>query len=141
CRYCAGPSVRPKKRQLPAAWPITSPSSVTCPQGPDNRRARPYVAAMSELAVSVLPAISGIKAPEWDGCGAGTNPFTTHRFLSALAQSGSVGEGTGWHPAHLVARLDGRVAGVAPCYIKTHSQGEYIFDHGWAQAYERAGGR
>ncbi|WP_288948729.1 GNAT family N-acetyltransferase [uncultured Paracoccus sp.] len=96
---------------------------------------------MSELAVSVLPAISGIKAPEWDGCGAGTNPFTTHRFLSALEQSGSVGEGTGWHPAHLVARLDGRVAGVAPCYIKTHSQGEYIFDHGWAQAYERAGGR
>ncbi len=97
--------------------------------------------AMSELAVSVLPAISGIDAAEWDGCGAGANPFTTHRFLSALEQSGSVGDETGWHPSHLVARLDGQVAGVAPCYVKTHSQGEYIFDHGWAQAYERAGGR
>ncbi|WP_223191417.1 GNAT family N-acetyltransferase [Paracoccus thiocyanatus] len=96
---------------------------------------------MSELAVSVLPAISGIHAAEWDGCGAGANPFTTHRFLAALEQSGSVGEGTGWHPSHLVARLDGQVAGVAPCYLKTDSQGEYIFDHGWAQAYARAGGR
>ena len=97
--------------------------------------------AMSELTVSVLPAISGIDATLWDGAGADANPFTTHRFLLALEESGSVGEGTGWHPSHLVARLDGRVAGVAPCYLKTHSQGEYIFDHGWAQAYERAGGR
>lgn len=95
---------------------------------------------MSELTVSVLPAIAGLAAAEWDGCGAGENPFTTHRFLAALEDSGSVGEGTGWHPSHLVARLDGRVAGVAPCYLKTHSQGEYIFDHAWAQAYERAGG-
>ncbi|MBY0138549.1 GNAT family N-acetyltransferase [Paracoccus yeei] len=96
---------------------------------------------MSELTVSILPAISGIDAALWDGCGAGTNPFTTHRFLAALEDSGSVGEGTGWHPSHLVARIDGAVAGVAPCYLKTHSQGEYIFDHAWAQAYERAGGR
>lgn len=96
---------------------------------------------MSELTVSVLPAISGIEPALWDGCGAGANPFTTHRFLTALEESGSVGEGTGWHPSHLVARLDGQVAGVAPCYLKTHSQGEYIFDHAWAQAYERAGGR
>lgn len=96
---------------------------------------------MSELTVSVLPAIAGLSAAEWDGCGAGDNPFTTHRFLAALEASGSVGEETGWHPSHLVARFDGRVAGVAPCYLKTHSQGEYIFDHAWAQAYERAGGR
>ena len=96
---------------------------------------------MSELTVSVLPAISALTAAEWDGCGAGANPFTTHRFLAALEDSGSVGEGTGWHPSHLVARVDGAVAGVAPCYLKTHSQGEYIFDHAWAQAYERAGGR
>jgi len=95
---------------------------------------------MSELSVSVLPAISGIDAALWDGCGAGANPFTSHRFLAALEASGSVGEGTGWHPSHLIARLDGRVAGVAPCYLKTHSQGEYVFDHAWAQAYERAGG-
>lgn len=96
---------------------------------------------MSEMTVEVLPAVTALSAAAWDGCGAGANPFTTHRFLAALEQSGSVGEGTGWHPSHLVARLDGRVAGVAPCYLKTHSQGEYIFDHAWAQAYERAGGR
>lgn len=95
---------------------------------------------MSDLTVSVLPAISAVAAAEWDGCGAGANPFTTHRFLSALEDSGSVGAGTGWHPSHLLARLEGRLAGVAPCYLKTHSQGEYIFDHGWAQACARAGG-
>ena len=96
---------------------------------------------MSEMTVSVLPAISAIPAGDWDLCGAGANPFTTHRFLAALEESGSVGEGTGWHPSHLVARVDGKVAGVAPCYLKTHSQGEYIFDHAWAEAYARAGGR
>ena len=95
---------------------------------------------MSEMTVSVLPAISAIPAGDWDLCGAGANPFTTHRFLAALEESGSVGEGTGWHPSHLVARVDGKVAGVAPCYLKTHSQGEYIFDHAWADAFERAGG-
>lgn len=95
---------------------------------------------MSELTVSVLPAISAIDPADWDGCGAGANPFTAHRFLAALEASGSVGKGTGWHPSHLVARLDDKVAGVAPCYLKTHSQGEYIFDHAWAQAYARAGG-
>lgn len=96
---------------------------------------------MSELTVSVLPDISGIDAALWDGCGADATPFTTHRFLLALEASGSVGEGTGWHPSHLIARRGGQVAGVAPCYLKTDSQGEYIFDHGWAQAYENAGGR
>ncbi len=96
---------------------------------------------MRELSVSVLPAISDIDPAEWDGCGADATPFTTHRFLAALEASGSVGQDTGWHPSHLVARLDGRVAGVAPCYLKTHSQGEYIFDHAWAEAYARVGGR
>ena len=96
---------------------------------------------MSELTVSVLPAISAIDAAEWDGCGAGANPFTSHRFLAALEASGSVGAGAGWRPSHLIARLDGAVAGVAPAYLKTHSQGEYIFDHAWAEAYARAGGR
>ncbi|MFB9221770.1 GNAT family N-acetyltransferase [Paracoccus cavernae] len=95
---------------------------------------------MSELTVSVLSAISGISAAEWDGCGDGGNPFVTHRFLAALEDSGSVGEANGWFPSHLVARLDGVVVGVAPCYLKNNSQGEYIFDHGWAEAYMRAGG-
>ncbi|UXU75811.1 MULTISPECIES: GNAT family N-acetyltransferase [unclassified Paracoccus (in: a-proteobacteria)] len=96
---------------------------------------------MTDLTVSVLPAISAIDAAQWDGCGAQGNPFVSHRFLAALEASASVGQGTGWHPRHLVARRGDQVVGVAPCYLKTHSQGEYIFDHAWAQAYERAGGR
>ncbi|MBV0892482.1 GNAT family N-acetyltransferase [Paracoccus sp. Z118] len=95
---------------------------------------------MSELTVSVLPGIDGISASDWDGCGPGGDPFTTHRFLLALEQSGSVGGRTGWHPSHLVSRLDGKVVGVAPAYLKSHSQGEYIFDHNWADAWMRAGG-
>ena len=96
---------------------------------------------MAELTVSVLPSIRAIPAAEWDTCGPGDDPFTSHRFLAALEDSGSVGERTGWHPSHLVARLDGAAVGVAPVYLKTHSQGEYIFDHNWADAYQRAGGR
>ncbi|HRO14729.1 MAG TPA: GNAT family N-acetyltransferase [Paracoccus sp. (in: a-proteobacteria)] len=96
---------------------------------------------MAELTVSVLPRIADVPAAEWDACGPGGDPFTTHRFLSALEDSGSVGGRTGWHPSHLVARLDGRVVGVAPAYLKTHSQGEYIFDHAWADAWRRAGGQ
>ena len=77
-------------------------------------------------------------------CAAGphpVDPFTTHRFLAALETSGSVGPGTGWQPRHLVARRAGRVIGVAPLYAKSHSQGEYIFDFNWAQAYQNVGGR
>ncbi|WP_245326805.1 GNAT family N-acetyltransferase, partial [Bradyrhizobium sacchari] len=69
------------------------------------------------------------------------NPFVSHAFLSAVEKSGSATIRTGWGPRHLVAKLDGRVAGVVPCYLKSHSQGEYVFDRGWADAYERAGGR
>ncbi len=69
------------------------------------------------------------------------NPFITHNFLSALELSRSVGARAGWLPQHLVAeRADGSVVGVAPCYLKSHSRGEYVFDHGWADAYARAGG-
>ncbi|MHC2782274.1 putative N-acyltransferase [Bradyrhizobium liaoningense] len=69
------------------------------------------------------------------------NPFVSHAFLSAAEKSGSATIRTGWGPRHLVAKLDGRVVGVVPCYLKSHSQGEYVFDRGWADAYERAGGR
>jgi predicted N-acyltransferase len=73
---------------------------------------------------------------------AGTyNPFTSHAFLSALEESGSAVARTGWRAQHLVAEApDGAVLGVAPCYLKSHSRGEYVFDQGWADAYERAGG-
>ena len=70
------------------------------------------------------------------------NPFLSHAFLSALEASGCLGDGSGWRPLPLVAEdFVGRVVGVAPAYLKSHSQGEYVFDHAWADAYERAGGR
>jgi uncharacterized protein len=69
------------------------------------------------------------------------NPFVSHSFLVSLERSGSVGDRTGWQPRHLLAETaDGTLIGAAPCYVKTHSRGEYVFDHGWAEAFERAGG-
>jgi predicted N-acyltransferase len=69
------------------------------------------------------------------------NPFVSHEFLAAAEASGSACARTGWRPRHLVAKQDDAVLGVVPCYLKSHSQGEYVFDRGWADAYERAGGR
>lgn len=98
------------------------------------------------IAVQVVPSIDQISATDWDACARATrarplDPFSTHRFLKALEDSGSVGAGTGWHPQHLVARAGDQVIAVMPNYVKTHSQGEYIFDHNWAHAYENAGGK
>lgn len=101
-----------------------------------------------QVEVSLLDGVSEIPAADWDSCAAPeaadggypNDPFTTHRFLSALEASGSVGPGTGWAAKPLIARLDGQMIGVLPLYVKSHSQGEYIFDHAWAHAFERAGG-
>jgi predicted N-acyltransferase len=99
-----------------------------------------------DLRIRVIPAISEIAAADWDGCAAGPdpaggpNPFTCHAFLAALEASKSASARTGWQPQHLVAERGGAVVGVAPCYLKSHSRGEYVFDAGWADAYERAGG-
>ncbi len=103
----------------------------------------------TSMEITVHPRIADIAADVWDACaclgsaegGRPADPFTTHRFLSALEASGSVGTGTGWSPRHLSARMEGIVVGVMPLYAKSHSQGEYIFDHNWADAWERAGGR
>ncbi len=103
----------------------------------------------AQIEIQVLPSLSRIAAQEWDACacpeaaegGRPDDPFTTHRFLLALEESGSVGRGTGWQPQYLTAYLDGMLIAAAPMYAKSHSQGEYIFDHSWAHAYERAGGR
>jgi len=95
------------------------------------------------LRVRVLPAIGDIAAASWDACagGAGANPFTRHAFLAALEASKSATARTGWQPQHLVVETtDGCAIGVAPCYLKSHSRGEYVFDRGWAEAYEHAGG-
>jgi len=105
---------------------------------------------MSDSAIEIIahPTITAIAAEEWDACACPEaanarpdDPFTTHRFLKALEDSGSVGTGTGWQPRYISARQDGQLIAVAPLYAKGHSQGEYIFDHNWAHAYENAGGR
>lgn len=95
--------------------------------------------------VEVVPRIADVPAEAWDACanpdGATFNPFIAHGFLEALEDAGTVGGRTGWTPRHLVLRTaEGEIAGCAPCYIKTHSQGEYVFDHSWAEAFARAGG-
>ncbi|MFY0311489.1 GNAT family N-acetyltransferase [Leisingera sp. D0M16] len=102
----------------------------------------------AQIEIRVLASLSQIAAAEWDACacpetadgGRPLDPFTTHRFLSALEESGSVGPGTGWQPQYLTAYQEGRLIACAPLYAKGHSQGEYIFDHNWAHAYEQAGG-
>ena len=80
-------------------------------------------------------------SPDLSTRGQADNPFVSHAFLLSLEQSKSVGGRSGWQPRHLLAEAaDGTLLGAAPCYVKTHSQGEYVFDHGWAEAFERAGG-
>ncbi len=92
------------------------------------------------IAVRVVSRIAELPAAEWDLC-AGPNPFVSHAFLSALEESGSATRETGWLPQHLViAGRDQRLMGAVPLYLKSHSYGEYVFDWGWADAYERAGG-
>ncbi len=97
------------------------------------------------MVVKVVPRIDAVASEAWDACAnpdaATYNPFLSHAFLNALEEAGTVGEGTGWHPQHLVLEQpDGTVVGVMPLYAKTHSQGEYVFDHAWAEALHRAGG-
>jgi predicted N-acyltransferase len=102
----------------------------------------------------VASSIGALDAAAWDACanppgrsteeaaGERFNPFITHAFLDALETSGSVGGRSGWAPAHVIVEdACGRMVAAAPCYLKSHSQGEYVFDHAWADAYERAGGR
>ncbi len=97
-------------------------------------------------AVRVHNAITDIGKDAWEACnnasGYARNPFTSYDFLAALEDSGCVSTGAGWAPQHLsVDDENGRIAAVMPLYLKSHSQGEYVFDHAWADAYERAGGR
>lgn len=94
-------------------------------------------------AVKVSRRIAEIGRASWDGCAAHSgNPFVSYDFLDILEQSGCAVERAGWGPQHLsIADEAGGVGAVMPLYLKSHSQGEYIFDHAWADAYERAGGR
>lgn len=98
--------------------------------------------ALPSLTAATVDNIADISAEVWNACAGADNPFVQHEFLRALEDSGSVHARTGWQPMHLVLRAaDDTVMAVAPMYVKGHSQGEYIFDHAWADAYERAGGR
>src|SRR6202021_1957290 len=126
--------------------------------------------ASSEITLEAVSSISQIPAEDWNACANPTpdtgslngldtlasssattdsctgsasryNPFVSHQFFSALEASGSACARTGWGPRHLLARLNGAIAGIVPCYLKSHSQGQYVFDRGWGDAYERAGGR
>ena len=82
-----------------------------------------------------------IDADEWDAIAGKKNPFVSHAFLTALEIGGAVGDKTGWSAMHLLLRDDkGQLLGAMPHYVKHHSYGEYIFDHSWANAFERAGG-
>ena len=125
-----------------------------------NRSLDRSFSADADLQVSVTSAIATVARDRWDACANPAerpseeaaseapgqreryNPFLSHAFLHALEASGCTGGRSGWQIAHvLVEGADGQLLACAPSYLKSHSQGEYVFDHGWADAYERAGGR
>jgi predicted N-acyltransferase len=103
------------------------------------------------VTVRVVTGAGEIASADWNRCAAGAgalpdgrpaDPFVDHAFFVALEGSGAAAPETGWHPRHLVVDgPDGRPIGIVPAYAKTHSLGEYVFDHGWARAFEEAGGR
>lgn len=92
-----------------------------------------------EILAKIAPGVAAVDAAEWDALT--SDPLTSHAFLSLLEESGSLDEATGWSPAPILIEKSGPITAAAPAYLKSHSQGEYIFDHSWADAFERAGGR
>jgi uncharacterized protein len=93
----------------------------------------------SEVLARIGSGVAALDAGAWDALSSG-DPFLSHAFLSSLEDSRSVGPGTGWTPAPILVEDEGRLVAAVPAYLKSHSQGEYVFDHGWADAWERAGG-
>jgi hypothetical protein len=92
------------------------------------------------LTLTLHAHIAEVDAAEWDACAGAGNPFVSHAFLGAMEESGSANARTGWLPQHAVLRRGcGEIVGVVPMYVKSHSYGEYVFDHGWAHALERIG--
>lgn len=115
------------------------------PDGTDHEAPQPSSSNDDTLALRIIGGLSEVDRAAWDAVanppGSPFNPFVSWDFLEALEASGCVAPETGWAPRHLIAEDDsGRVVGVAPAYLKGHSQGEYVFDHGWANAFEHAGG-
>lgn len=100
------------------------------------------MAKQEQLTLTLHKAIGEVPAADWDTCAGADNPFVSHAFLASVEDSGSANARTGWLPQHAVLRDSReRVVACAPMYAKSHSYGEYVFDHGWAHALERAGGR
>jgi predicted N-acyltransferase len=96
---------------------------------------------MTAVTARLADGVASIPAVDWDACAGTANPFVSHAFLAALEASASVGARSGWQPLPIVVDdTDGRPVAIAPAYAKGHSQGEYVFDHAWADAWERAGG-
>lgn len=102
---------------------------------------------MAEIEITLHAGFAEIPAQEWDALacpeaaqGRPIDPFTTHRFLLAMESSGSIGGRSGWQARPILARKNGKAIAAMPMFVKSHSQGEYVFDHSWAQAFERAGG-
>jgi len=94
------------------------------------------------LAMRLVPQVGALDAAAWDALTDGGNPFVSHAFFTALEESGSVGGRSGWTGATIVAEDSaGHLLGALPAWLKTHSQGEYVFDHAWADAWQRAGGK
>ncbi len=111
-----------------------------------NVLSKDRTSGLRRAKVEVVAKIADVPAEAWDACAnpdpTTFNPFVAHAFLKALEDAGTVGGRTGWSPRHLVLWDEcGEIAGCAPCYLKSHSQGEYVFDYGWADAYMQAGGR
>jgi len=106
-----------------------------------SRYIRPMPDGSALLTLTLHPRIADIPASDWNACAGDDNPFVSHAFLSAVEDSGSAGARTGWLPQHAALRDGaGQLVAAAPMYAKSHSYGEYVFDHGWANAYEQAGG-
>ncbi|MEO1487949.1 MAG: GNAT family N-acetyltransferase [Pseudomonadota bacterium] len=98
--------------------------------------------SLPELTVRLAPSVGSFEAGQWNALGGHRNPFVSYEFLTSLEDSGSVGEGTGWDPVPIVIQdASDNLLGAMPSYAKGHSQGEYVFDHSWADALHRAGGR
>jgi predicted N-acyltransferase len=95
----------------------------------------------AQCSAKLASSIASVAAKDWDRCAGAESPFVSHTFLKALEDSGSVGDGTGWRPLHLLLEDASGLIGAVPLYLKSHSLGEYVFDQGWADAWERAGGR
>jgi predicted N-acyltransferase len=94
----------------------------------------------SEVIARLASGIAPLDAGQWDAL-AGGDPFLSHAFLSSLEDSASVGPGSGWSPSPILIEEEDRLLAAAPAYLKSHSQGEYVFDHGWAEAWTNAGGQ